>query len=91
MKFIKKLSGQVSLVGQYIQVSGAPALWNIRLVSTSPVGPQARVEYSEGDLPSRDTASLGGFIATNYVDLNLHRHYQVEDASGTEVFRDSLT
>ena len=92
MKFIKQLSDQVSLVGQYIEASsGPPALWSIRLVSTSPEGPKARTEYSEGDLPSRETARLGGFEATNYVGLNLERHYRVEDADGTVVFSDSLT
>lgn len=91
MRFIKKLSDQVSLVGQYIQVSGASALWNIRLVSTGPDGPKAHAHYSEGDLPSRETARLGGFEATKYVGLNLERHYRVEDADGTVVFSHSLT
>ena len=91
-RLIKKLSDEVSLVGNYIEASsGALHLWNIRLVSASPVGPKARAEYSEGDLPSRETARLGGFEATNYVGLNLERHYRVEDADGTVVFSDSLT
>ena len=82
------LSSEVSLVGEYINGN----LWSLRLVSASPSGPKAHGECSEGDLPSRETLKLGGFTAVNYVDFNLGRHYRVdEDASGTVVFRDSLT
>ena len=90
-RLIKKLSDEVSLVGNYIEASGVPCLWSIGLVSTSPMGPEAHAYHSEGDLPSRETARLGGFEATNYVGLNLERHYRVEDADGTVVFSDSLT
>lgn len=85
-KFIKKLSNEVALVGEY----QGESLWNIRLVSSMPHGPKARGDYSEGELPSRETLVLGGFMATNYVGLNLDRHYRVEDATGSVVFRDSL-
>ena len=92
MKFIKKLSDEVSLVGQYIESGGLPALWNLRLVSTSPTAPKAQADYSEGDLPSRETLKLGGFTATTRVDINLNRYYRCEeDASGGVVFKESLT
>lgn len=90
-RLIKKLSDEVSLVGNYLIASGTPRLWGVRLVSTSPAGPKAHAHYSDGDLPSRETLHLGGFIAENYVGLNLDRHYRVEDAAGAVVFKDSLT
>lgn len=88
---IKTLSDDVSLVGNFITSTGKPLLWGVQLVGTNPNWPKARVEVSEGDLPSRTTAKLGGFTATVYVGLDLGRHYKVKNSHGQTIFSESLT
>jgi hypothetical protein len=87
-RFIKRLSGEVSLVGNYTK-SGT--LWGLRLIRTAEGQPEAVVTVSEGELPSRMVEELLGFKAVTYVNLGLDRHYSVNDPSGKEVYRASLT
>jgi hypothetical protein len=87
-RFIKRLSGEVSLVGNYTK-SGT--LWGLRLIRTAEGQPEAVVTISEGELPSRMVEELLGFKAVTYVNLGLDRHYSVNDPSGKEVYRASLT
>ena len=87
-RFIKRLSGEVSLVGNY-RKSGT--LWGLRLIRTAEGQPEAVITVSEGELPSRIIEELLGFKAVTYVNLGLDRHYSVNDPSGKEVYRASLT
>jgi hypothetical protein len=87
-RFIKRLSEEISLVGNYTK-SGT--LWGLRLIRTAEGQPEAVVTVSEGELPSRMVEELLGFKAVTYVNLGLDRHYSVNDPSGKEVYRASLT
>jgi hypothetical protein len=87
-RFIKRLSGEISLVGNYTK-SGT--LWGLRLIRTAEGQPEAVVTVSEGELPSRMVEELLGFKAVTYVAMNLDRHYSVFDPSGKEVYQDSVT
>ena len=87
-RFIKRLSQEVSLVGNYTESGN---LWCLHLVRTAEEQPTAVVTVSEGELPSRMVEELLGFKAVTYVNLGLDRHYSVNDPSGKEVYRASLT
>jgi hypothetical protein len=87
-RFIKRLSEEISLVGNYTESGN---LWCLHLVNTAHGQPAAAVTVSEGELPFRMVEEMMGFKAVTYVNLGLDRHYSVNDPSGKEVYRASLT
>jgi hypothetical protein len=86
-RLITRLSDNISLIGTYTPEGN---LWGIKLVACYG---HEKPKFSEGSdsLPSQDCEELGGFKAFTYVDLNMGRHYRVQNTLGARIWEDSLT